>query len=166
MSGVLSRYTCQSYGHNFRHESQLLRHLNKKNPCLPPGQSRFHTAFCDANFPSNAKLKAHLRSRGHKARIDERRTGAERQNSVEIPAHPPAIDAVTEPSVGVKPIDFGKYDDDALDGLQKQSGQDLMARLSINPGGCGYTPFAKLFKVLFLDDKVPNNINVLMEGQW
>ena len=167
MSGVLLRYTCQSCGHCFRHESQLLRHQNKKNPCLPPGQSRFYCELCDASFPSNAKLEAHLRSRGHKTRVEEHRTDAEGQSSVETPAQPqpPALDTVTAPLVGATPLDFGKCDNDALDELQKLSGQELMTRLSINPGGCGYTPYAKLFRLLFLDDKVPNNVNVLMEGQ-
>jgi hypothetical protein len=166
MSGVLSRYTCQTCGHNFKHESQFLRHQNKKNPCLPPGQSRFQCAPCDATFPSTAKLEAHLRSRGHIARIEEQQLAAEGPAIQEAqPESSTDQVAVVPEYVPIKPLDFGKCDNDALDELEKLSGKELMTRLSINPGGCGFTPFAKLFRVLFLDDKVPSNVNVLMEGQ-
>ena len=164
MAALVHRYRCPTCKTGFRHESEFLRHQNKKKPCLPPGEFRFRCDVCDVSFPGQARLDSHLRSPAHKEKLASLPTAS----SVTGASPPPQSSA---PSVSVifdvtrKPLDFGKCDNDALDELQKLSGQELMTRLSVNPGGCGYTPYAKLFRLLFLDDRVPNNINVLMEGQ-
>ena len=156
------RYKCSTCNLEFRHESEYIRHQNNKRPCLPPGDSRYCCKVCDVPFKRQAKLEAHFLSKKHLARqaeIDAREAPA-------IPEAQPESSrdraAAVPQFVPIKPLDFGKCDNRALDELEKLSGKELMTRLSINPGGCGFTPFAKLFRVLFLDDKVPSNINVLM----
>ena len=136
-----------------------------KDPVFHLVRASFHCDICDVSFKRQAKLDTHFLSRKHlalKAEIDARdapATPSPHPESSSIVATSPL------PNVPSKPLDFGKCDNDALDELQKRSGQELMTLLSINPGGCGYTPCAKLFRLLFLDDKVPNNVNVLIEGQ-
>ena len=140
-------------------------HQNKKKACLPPGDSRFYCEVCDVTFKRQAKLDAHLLSKKHLAQQAEITAREGPATPAPQPESSRAQVAALSHILPIKLLDFGKCDNDALDELQKQSGQELMTRLSINPGGCGYTPFAKLFRVLFLDDKVPNNVNILMEGQ-
>ena len=65
------RYICQTCHKGFDHQSQIIRHQNKKNGCLPPGQYRFSCETCDRRFLSNAKYSAHLKSAAHRARVVE-----------------------------------------------------------------------------------------------
>ena len=165
MLAVSVKHRCPTCGLGFKHECDFIRHQTRKTPCLPPGESRFHCDICDVSFKRQAKLDTHLLSKKHlalKAELDAREAPSTPSPQPECSSNQSATATATLPS---KPLDFGKCDNDALDELQKLSGQELMTRLSINPGGCGYTPYAKLFRLLFLDDRVPNNINVLMEGQ-
>ena len=167
MSVTAIKYRCPTCKLGFRHESEYTRHQNNRRPCLPPGDSRFSCKVCGVCFKRQAKLDAHLASKKHLARqaeIDGRDDPTSSELQPESSRDCESV-VVLPASVPFKPLDFGRCDNDALDELQKLSGQELMTRLSINPGGCGYTPYAKLFRMLFLDDKVPNNVNVLMEGQ-